>query len=371
MPPPPEKKQRKCPGCGQVFVAGSGTIAQCPSCGRLVLFNDSGHTVAFERGGLRQQPCQNEANRPIGQPAQPEGATPQQGDPGRTSLVMRFLGGLASRWRPYQVSLEQQLIDWWPAGFFTFTQHERWALRAAQREQFGFTQLFDPRLAKYLASRSDSVRLDSLTSLSVPIATQLARSRQSVYLRGLSELDPETAGALARHRGQTLALDGLIALPDDIARTLARHRGRGLSLGGLTHLDSGTAGILAEYRGRIALNGVAALTPGVAAALADHCGASLSLVGIRQLSTEAATALAAYEGDLYLEGLTELAGDLPRAFEAFTGKIKLTFHEIRRRRRRAAAKDFEDSRSVFVMAAVAIACVLGLLAVLAAALRTS
>lgn len=370
MPLPPEEKPRKCPGCDHVFVAGSGAIAQCPACGRLVLFNDDGRTVKFERGGLSQQLCENEANRLTDQLPQPEGAAARKSEPGRTSLATRFLGGLVSRWRPYQVSLEQQLIDWWPAGLFTFTQHERWALRAAQREQFGFTQLFDPRLAKYLANRCDAVRLDSLTSLSVPIATQLARSRQSVYLRGLTELAPETAAALARHRGQTLALDGLRSLPDDIARTLVRHQGRGLSLGGLTRIDSGTAGILSEYRGRLALNGVAALTPGVATALADHCGASLSLAGIQRLSAEAATALAAYQGDLYLEGLTELAGDLPQAFEAFTGKIKLEYHEIRRRSRRAAAEDHEDNYSLLVMAAVAVTCVLGLLTLLAAALRT-
>lgn len=369
MPQPRPDKLRNCPGCEHPFTAVAGTISQCPACGRLALFNDHGQTVEFEREGLRQEAAQDPVSLPAGQHSPATGAGAAASGPRSPALFERFLRSLIVRWRPSQIALEQWLIDYWPASLFTFTRHDRWQLRASQRGQFGITELCDARLAKFLASRAEAVSLDSLATLSVPVANQLARSRHSVYLRGLITLDPETAGVLARHSGQTLALDGLVTLPDEVARALSRHRGRGLSLGGLSHLDAGTAEILAEYRGRLALNGLDALTPVAAGGLADHRGASLSLAGIRQLPTEVALALAAYEGDLYLEGLPELAGDLPRAFEAFAGKIKLKFYEIRRRQKRGVAEDHADSYSLVVLAAVALIGVLALLTLLADALE--
>jgi hypothetical protein len=227
----------------------------------------------------------------------------------RPALIRSLLSLLArqfGRWLPYQVALEQQLVDLWPAWLFTFTNHERWQLRSSQREQFDFQEIHDPRFAKNLAARPRRVLLSTLKSLSPEIARQLARARSSLYLRGLS---------------------------DDLAEALARHQGKGLSLDGLFRLEANTAARLAEYRGRLSLNGLSSLTPAVAAELAEHRGKSLSFAGIQQLSPETARVLATYEGDFYLEGVTELTSELAQAFLNFPGKLKLKFHEIHRRRR--------------------------------------
>ena len=334
IPDEPDQTRRNCPGCGRGFPAAPNKISQCPACGRLVLFEDSRRQVAFERGDLG-----NTENRGIESRAQQTETGIEAPKKRRPAVLGPLLARQAARWLPYQAAIERQLIDVWPARLFTFTRHERWALRASQRGQFGFTQLRDPRLAKYLASRSEPVRLNALESLSVQIAEQIARSQSSLYLRGITALDIKSAAALARHRGETLALDGLTTLPNELATALTRHRGEGLSLGGLSRLEPGTAAILAEYRGRLALNGVSSLTPAVATELADHRGKSLSLAGIRQLAPETASVLAGYGGDLYLEGLTELTGELSRAFQDFTGKLQLKFHEIRRKRRRQVQRE--------------------------------
>jgi len=349
MPSQPDRTMRKCPGCGNFFPADPNKISQCPACGRLVLFDDSSRRVAFERGNLANAENQAAVEQP--QPTEP-------GLKARTSKRPAVIGPLlarqAARWLPYQTAIERQLIDVWPARLFTFTKHERWALRASRRGQFGFTQLLDPRLAKYLASGSEPVRLNTLSSLSLQIAQQLARSQSSLYLGSITALDTTTAAALARHRGETLGLDGLTALPDELATTLVRHRGEGLSLGGLSRIEPGTATILAEYPGRLAINGISSLTPAVATELAGHRGKSLSLAGIRQLGPETATALARYEGDLYLEGLAEITGELAQAFQDFTGKLQLKFHEIRRRRRRQPQREeVSTSFSLFFLLVIA------------------
>ncbi len=344
-----DQSRRNCPGCGKAFSASSDTIAQCPACGRLVLFDDRRRRVAFEQGDLP-----NGKPLPSGEQSQATGSLPFARKKDRPAVLGPLIARQAARWLPYQAALEKQLVDLWPARLFTFTKHERWQLRASQREQFDFRQLHDPRFAKYLAASPGPVLLDSLESLAPAIARQLARTPFSIYLRGLTSLDTTTAATLAKHGGETLALDGLSSLSDDLAEALARHQGKGLSLDGLFRIEANTAAILAEYRGRLALNGLSSLTPAVAAELAEHRGKSLSFAGIQQLTPETARALARYEGDFYFEGLTELTGELAQAFHDFSGKLQLKFHEIRRRRRRRARRsEVGQPLSLFFLVAVA------------------
>ena len=328
-----DQNQRNCPGCGKAFSASADTIAQCPGCGRLIRFDDRRRRVAFEQGDLP-----NGKPLPSGERSQSTASPPLAREKNRPAFIRSLLARQFARWLPYQVDLEKQLVDLWPARLFTFTKHERWQLRSSQREQFDFQELPDPRFAKYLAASPGPVLLSTLESLSPEIARQLARVRSSLYLRGLTSLDVPTATMLAKHGGETLALDGLSSLSDDLAEALARHQGKGLSLDGLFRLETNTAARLAEYRGRLSLNGLSSLTPAVAAELAEHRGKSLSFAGIQQLSPETARVLARYEGDFYLEGVTELTSELAQAFLNFPGKLKLKFHEIRRRQRRRARR---------------------------------
>ena len=349
MANPADQPPRICPGCGKVFPASHDTITQCPACGRLALFDDRRRQVAFEQGDLP-----GGKRLPSGEQNQSTAPSPLAHRKPERAILGPLLARLFARWLPYQATLEQHLVDFWPARLFTFTKHERWQLRASQREQFDFKALQDPRFAKWLAVSPGPVLLDTLESLSPAIARQLARTPSSIYLRGLTTLDTATAASLATHSGETLALDGLSSLPDDLAETLARHRGRGLSLNGLFRLDATTASGLAEHCGRLALNGLASLTPTIAAELAAHRGKSLSLGGIRQITPKTAQELARYEGDFYLEGLTELTGDLAQAFQGFGGKLQLKFHEIRRhKRQRQQVRRAEVGRPLSLVSLVA------------------
>lgn len=351
MSSPADQNSRNCPGCGQAFSASADSISQCPACGRLVLFDDRRRQVAFEHG---HPP--NEKRLPSGQQSQATDPAPPAPKKPPPAVIGPLIARQAARWIPYQATLEKYLVDFWPARLFTFTKHERWQLRASQREQFDFKELHDPRFAKWLAVSPGPVLLNTLESLSPAIARQLARTSSSLYLRGLTTLNTVTATTLAKHGGETLALDGLPSLSAELAESLARHQGKGLSLDGLLRIEATTAAALAEYRGRLALNGLSSLTPAIAAELADHRGKSLSLGGLRQLSPETARTLARYEGDFYLEGLTELTGELAQAFQEFSGKLQLKFHEIRRRQRRRTRRN-EVGRPLslaFLVAAAAI-----------------
>lgn len=381
-------KKRLCPNCGDEFEAVANQISQCTGCGKLILFRDDAGVVEFEKG---ESPLSHHSELsatpsmlpPGGGPPYdsspgpglppPDGETPYDGFSDhafQASWFPRFFCFLRTFWHPRQVAIERFFINWWPAWLLSFTAAERRSLRLAVQGRFRITTLHDERVAKWLAATGEPVLLQGLTSLSPPIARQLAKSSNSLLLTGLLGFCESTAHCLSLHRGRTLYLDGLRSLPDRIAQILVRHRGRGLSLDGLTSVTIETAELLITYRGRLSLDGLRNITPQLAALLATHSGPSLSLNGITKLDEAVAEQLSTYAGDLYICGITELTGPHSSIFRDFPGKIVLRHHEIRPRRSSFIKGDENQSISqMMTLGTFAAIIVLALLAVLAAAMN--
>jgi hypothetical protein len=212
---------------------------------------------------------------------------------------------------------------------------------------FGYADLrlnglktISPEAAEALAAHEGKVLLYGLETLdSVPLAQKLARQWGELRL-GLTELSPEIAAELARHRGNeedktrpgvtyrradgaasVLRLDMITSLSPETAEALAAHEGV-LVLNGLVSLDPAVAAALAKRvgnrknnrAGTLVLNGLPAISPEAAAALAAFPG-ELVLKGITELSPEAAAALAQHKGRLHLTGLAEVSPEVRKALE--------------------------------------------------------
>lgn len=381
-------KKRLCPYCGEEFEAVANQISQCPGCGQLIRYRDDVGVVEFEKG---ESPLSHHSELSATPSMPPPGGGPPYDSSSGVSLpppddepqndgfsdhafqaswLSRFFFFLRTFWHPRQVAIERFFINWWPAWLLSFTAAERQSLRKAIQGRFRITTLHDVRVAKWLAATGEPVLLNGLTSLSPPIAQQLARSSNSLLLTGLLGFCESTAHCLSLHRGRTLYLDGLRSLPDRIAQILVRHRGRGLSLDGLTSVTIETAELLITYRGRLSLDGLRNITPQLAALLATHSGPSLSLNGITKLDEAVAEQLSTYAGDLYIGGITELTGPHSSIFRDFPGKIVLRHHEIRPRRSSFIKGDENQSISqMMTLGTFAAIIVLALLAVLAAAMN--
>ena len=365
MPLPPAQP-RLCPYCGEEFLAAAGQISQCPGCGKMIVFRDEIGIVEYERGDAE---LTQHADLSGGGDASVSGGDLPPSRPPEPFWLITVLQGLFRLWHPYQVRLERFFIDLWPAWLLTFTQTERRSLRNAIRGTFRITQLHDTRVAKWLASTGSPVPLQGLTNLSPPVARQLVKSADSLWLTGLESFCTGVANHFSCHRGRTLYLDGLKTLPDSVAEILVQHRGRGLSLGGLTSLPESTAEILTRYRGRLFLNGLTTLSPGLAAILAEHRGPSLSLNGLHTLDRDVAAQLSQSGGDLSLKGIADLSGILTTIFRDFPGKIILRHHEIRPRRKPGSDPTEQESvKPLFVLAVLAAIIVLALIAVLSNAM---
>jgi hypothetical protein len=200
-----------------------------------------------------------------------------------------------------------------------------------------------PEAASALAAHEGKLLLYSLERLdSIPLAQKLARDWGEIRL-GLTELSPEIAAELAKHRGthdpkrpglrrwdgaaSILRLDNIERLSPETAEALAAHEGL-LVLNGLTSLDPQVATSLAKRTGNsehkrdgidrtgtLVLNGLPSISTETAVALAAFKG-DLVLKGIRELSPEAAAALAKQQGRLYLTGLKTLSAEAHAALKA-------------------------------------------------------
>jgi hypothetical protein len=237
----------------------------------------------------------------------------------------------------------------------------------------------DPEVAEVLVEYSGAISFNGLTELSPATAAVLARHKAvrpfgyaDLRLNGLKTISPEAAEALAAHEGKVLlygleTLDsvplaqklarqwgelrlGLTELSPEIAAELARHRGNEedktrpgvtyrradgaasvLRLDMITSLSPETAEALAAHEGVLVLNGLVSLDPAVAAALAKRVGnrknnraGTLVLNGLPAISPEAAAALAAFPGELVLKGITELSPEAAAALAQHKGRLHLT-----------------------------------------------
>jgi hypothetical protein len=159
--------------------------------------------------------------------------------------------------------------------------------------------------------------LNSLKTLDPATARALAGWEGNLFLDGLTELDAETATALAEFRGERLSLDGLTKLDAVVAQAFARDGRTMLFLNGLTTLDADTAKALKGFK-ELSLDGLTTLDADTATALAAN-GEALSLNGLKTLDADTAEALAAIKGSLFLNGLTTLDADTAKVLAEFSG----------------------------------------------------
>ena len=164
-------------------------------------------------------------------------------------------------------------------------------------------------------SGGDKLNLFGLTTLDAEAARGLAAFRGNLELDGLTEIDPETAAALATYAGPNLSLAGLKTLSAKTAAELAKAKSWNGGLRSLRSLSDEAAAALAGFEGKgLTITGVP-LSDRAVQALAGFRGASLYLI-VPRLSDESVRALAAFKGEsLSLAGLeeppAELAGLLP------------------------------------------------------------
>ena len=164
-------------------------------------------------------------------------------------------------------------------------------------------------------SGGDKLNLFGLMTLDAEAARWLAAFRGNLELDGLTEIDPETAAALATYAGPKLSLRGLKSLSAETAKQLAKAKAWDGDLRSLREISDEAAAALAGFEGKgLTITGVP-LSDLAVQALAGFRGASLYLI-VPRLSDESVRALAAFKGEsLSLAGLeeppAELAGLLP------------------------------------------------------------
>jgi hypothetical protein len=139
---------------------------------------------------------------------------------------------------------------------------------------------------------------------SVPLAGRLAK-QDHVFLPKVRSLTPAIAAALAPSVGGELSLPGLVDLPVDVAETLAASGYFGITLGNATTLTPESATALAKHRGPLIFPGRRPPTVETAAALAAHVS-EIRLPGLAELPAEVALALAPHTSLLVCEGLNSL-----------------------------------------------------------------
>ena len=286
----------------------------CPGCQTNQIHEDRSGSVEWERGSATAE--QRSASSHQDRFFQSEHKTRQT-----------IFQSLLTRWRRYRVAVEKFCVTFWPVDLFTFTLEERRALRLAARDSFTFTELNDPRIAKWLSYRGGQWAISSLQTIQPEIAKNLVQTSDSLRLNGIRYLNNSLASTLASHRGRTLYLDNLYHIDIEVLEILTRHTGRGLSLGGLSDLSIQEATVLSKYRGRLSVNGLTNPNSATLAALMQHSGKSMSFGALKNLSHSQAQQFAIYKGDLYLRGLREIPCEVDSEFDNFSGKIVLKHHE--------------------------------------------
>ena len=150
-----------------------------------------------------------------------------------------------------------------------------------------------------------------IKALTAKQAKTLAKQQGSLGLMGVTELSPEAAEELGKHKGGPLHLDSLAEISGKVAKELGKHRGS-LFLDGLKELSPEAAEGLSKHEGYLSLNGLTTISGKAAKDLGRHKG-ELLLNNIRELSPEAAKGLAKHRGYLHLLSLRELSDEAAKA----------------------------------------------------------
>jgi hypothetical protein len=171
-----------------------------------------------------------------------------------------------------------------------------------------------PDTASVLSRHKGWILLPRLTSLSPAAAKALSPLKGKLSLPALKELPPDVANALAPHAGM-LDIEGVKSLSDASAAALAKHVGEVSLQLQIGELSPELAAILSQFRGQISLSNLTSLSPAAAKALAP--GKSKLALVIKdvpgpEISAEVAEILASYSGELHVGGLTKLTS-LPLA----------------------------------------------------------
>jgi hypothetical protein len=174
-------------------------------------------------------------------------------------------------------------------------------------------------------SGGNKLELFDLTALDAAAARGLAAFKGNLELNGLTEIDADTAAALATYAGPRLSLRGLKTLSAEAAEQLAKAKAWEGQLSSLTSLPEAAAEALAGFEGKRLDIGPVPLSDRALRALADFRGAELGLV-VPRPSDESVRALAAFPGErLSLSGLQEPSAALTELLPAFRCK-NLSLH---------------------------------------------
>lgn len=150
---------------------------------------------------------------------------------------------------------------------------------------------------RFLSTRSFPIRIAAAVAVLLPVLSSLRAAPPDAPPADttiITALTPRQARELAGLKTRSLVLDGVTDLDADTAAAIAAFPGVALHLNGLRSLDPNTAAALATFPGlRLQLDGLKELDTETAAALARFVGASLHLDGLERLDADAATALAA------------------------------------------------------------------------------
>ena len=159
-----------------------------------------------------------------------------------------------------------------------------------------FTAITVEAAALLVTNAPYSIELSGLSTISLEVVQQLAKSTCGLELNGLTALADDIAVVLATHEGDRLKLNRLTSLSDTAAESLSNHKGGdgeydGLELNGLTSLSDAAAESFGKHKSGLSLNAISHLSEVAAKHLAQHED-KLSLYGLTDLSNEAALAFA-------------------------------------------------------------------------------
>ena len=176
-------------------------------------------------------------------------------------------------------------------------------------------QIFSSRNTSKPERGNTGMRLAGLAGLDLEAARALNKYPGCLSL-GCPTLTAEVAQALVQKNGYTLTLSRLTELPADLAAALSESPGD-LRLPAVESLSPEAAKAIAKHRGDVlALNGVRSLSPEVAEGLAGHRG-TLALYGLKRASQDVLDALKSHDGPVVLgiEGGRTLRQSLSTAID--------------------------------------------------------
>ena len=159
--------------------------------------------------------------------------------------------------------------------------------------------------------KGSGISLNGLSFISEGAAVALGRYKgERLSLNGLTAISAESVAALFQFldpENYVLELNGLEFLPAEFPPDFFERLSGDLELSGLSEISPENARALSKHRGWLEL-GVTSLSDGAAQALSMHRGERLALNGLTSISKEAANALQKHRGintNLNLDALSK------------------------------------------------------------------